>query len=69
MGKTRAIRLNDSDDKLITEFLISNPVFDFSTLARTAILSFIRDPKLSIKPVQASKIKTPSEKVGARHAR
>ena len=59
MSKTRAIRISETDEDLIKEFLDSNPFFDFSTLARTAILSFIKDPRLEIVPI---KIKRPNEK-------
>ena len=48
---TKAIRLNPKDDALIAEFLSANPFFDFSSLARTAILSFIRQPTISITPI------------------
>jgi hypothetical protein len=51
---TKAIRLNPSDDALITEFLNANPFFDFSSLARTAILSFIRQPTISITPISST---------------
>ena len=39
--KTKAIRLSESEDRLIEEFLRKNPFFDFSSLARTAILKFM----------------------------
>ena len=52
MSKTKAIRLSESDEKLISEFLRMNPIFDFSSLARTAILAFIQDPKMRITPVK-----------------
>lgn len=51
MSKTRAIRLSDIDNKLINEFLKKNSFFDFSSLARTAILNFIRQPSIQIEPV------------------
>ena len=54
MAKTRAIRLSDKDEKLIQEFLEANPFFDFSSLARTAIVSFIKEPKLHIKPIKST---------------
>ena len=46
--KTRAFRLNPEDDKLVEHFLKENPVFDFSTLVRTALFAFMKDPKLKI---------------------
>lgn len=51
MSKTRAIRLADRDEALIQEFLDKNPLFDFSSLARVAILKFIESPSVEIKPV------------------
>jgi hypothetical protein len=55
MAKTRAIRFTEQDEKLIQEFLKYNAFFDFSTLARTAILSFIQDPHLILKAVKTSR--------------
>lgn len=52
MSKTKAIRLSDGEEKLIEEFLRINPIFEFSSLARTAILSFIQDPKMRITAVK-----------------
>jgi len=40
---------------MIEEFLDQNPFFDFSSLARTAIQQFVRDPRLEIKGVKARK--------------
>jgi hypothetical protein len=62
MAKTRAIRLSDQDERQIEEFLRNNPLFDFSSLARMAILGFIKDPKVTIHPVKESVAK------GARRA-
>jgi hypothetical protein len=55
MSKTRAIRFSDKEERQIEEFLDANPVFDFSSLARTAIMAFIRNPKLSLRAVKVSK--------------
>lgn len=55
MAKTKAIRLSDADEALINEFLKTNPFFDFSSLARTAILAFIENPKLEFKAVKKGK--------------
>ena len=55
MTKTRAIRLSENDDKLIEEFLKKNPFFDFSSLARAAIISFVENPQLNITPVKNMK--------------
>lgn len=55
MAKTRAIRFSETEEKLIQEFLKQNPFFDFSSLARTAILTFIQDPRLSLKAVKSAR--------------
>ena len=52
MSKTRAIRFSDKEDRLIEEFLAKNTFFDFSTLARTAILAFMKEPNLVFRPVK-----------------
>ena len=52
--KTRAIRFTLDEEKKITEFLNQNSFFDFSALARTAILNFIESPTVSIKPIAVS---------------
>jgi len=56
MSKTKAIRLSDKEEKLIEEFLSKNPFFDFSSLARTAIMSFIENPQLQITPVKPKNV-------------
>ncbi len=48
---TKAVRFSKEDDELIKEFLEKNPIFDFSMLARTAILNFIKNPEIKILPV------------------
>lgn len=48
---TKAVRFSQEDDQLIKEFLRKNPVFDFSMLARTAILNFMQNPQIKISPV------------------
>lgn len=50
-GVTKAIRLSRDELQAIEEFLEENSFFDFSSLARTAILAFIKEPSVSIKPV------------------
>ena len=55
MSKTRAIRFSDQEEKLINEFLMQNPFFDFSSLARTALFQFIEEPKVKIRPVKLPK--------------
>jgi hypothetical protein len=49
---TKAVRFSDTEEKAIKEFLKRNPYFDFSTLARMAIISFIENPNLKLKPSQ-----------------
>ncbi len=51
MSITKAIRLSEDEHRKITRFLTKNPFFDFSTLARTAIKSFIEAPTITIRPV------------------
>ena len=51
MSKTRAIRFSGQDERQIEEFLEMNPVFDFSSMARIAILEFIKNPKLALRPI------------------
>jgi hypothetical protein len=52
VGKTRAVRISDKDDQAIEEFLRNNPIFDFSTLAKTAIIRFIENPEITLKAVK-----------------
>jgi hypothetical protein len=54
---TKAVRFNEKEDKAIKEFLLRNPYFDFSTLARMAILNFIENPILNLKPSKVEKEK------------
>lgn len=55
MGKVRGIRFTDIEETRIQEFLKKNPLIDFSTLARIAVLSFIREPKLDLNPIAKTK--------------
>lgn len=55
MPKIKAIRLSNQDNAQITEFLAQNPLFDFSSLARTSIISFIENPQLKIKAIKKTK--------------
>jgi hypothetical protein len=55
---TKAVRFSEEDEKLIKKFIDENPYFDFSTLARIAILNFIKNPSLNLKPVQTESIQT-----------
>ena len=47
---TRAIRFNDKEEEAIKDFLEKNPYFDFSTVARMAIINFIENPELKLVP-------------------
>jgi len=51
MKTSRGIRFRSDDLRDIDEFLRNNPVFDFSSLARTAIRRFIEAPKIDLKPI------------------
>lgn len=49
----RTVRFKAEEIDLIDEFLARNRFFDFSTLARIAILEFIKNPSVKIQPVAA----------------
>lgn len=51
MSKVRGIRFTDKEERLVKEFLAANPMLDFTTLAKIAILEFIKKPQLSLRPV------------------
>ena len=55
MAKTRAIRFSSQEEEKIEEFLKENSFLDFSSLARLAILGFIQDPKIEIRPINIKK--------------
>jgi hypothetical protein len=61
VSKTRAIRFSEQEEKQIEEFLENNPFFDFSTLAKMAILDFVKNPRITLHPVKASKHLSRSE--------
>ena len=46
---TKAVRFNEKEERAIMDFLQKNPYFDFSTLARMAIINFIENPELKLK--------------------
>jgi hypothetical protein len=52
---TKAVRFNEKEDKAIKEFLERNSFLDFSTLARMAILNFIENPTITLKPAKLEK--------------
>lgn len=49
---TKALRFSHKEWEAIAQFLKQNPFFDFSSLARTAIHEFVRNPKLVIKGIE-----------------
>lgn len=51
MSKVRGIRFNEKEDSLVEEFLKENPLIDFTTLAKIAILEFVKKPQITLKPV------------------
>jgi len=52
---SRTVRFKAIEIKLIDEFISKNPLFDFSSLTRLAVLEFIENPKLHITPVDPRK--------------
>lgn len=54
MSRTRAIRFSTEEEKQIEEFLENNSFLDFSSLARLAILRFIKNPQITVRPVGQS---------------
>jgi hypothetical protein len=63
MSKVRGVRFSTDEEKLIEEFLKKNSFFDFSTLAKIAILNFIESPSIQLKAVNA-KSKSDKENYG-----
>lgn len=51
MSKVRGVRFNPKEDAQIEEFLDKNPLLDFSTMAKLAILEFIKSPTFNLTPV------------------
>lgn len=49
---TRGVRFSESENQAIKEFLEKNPYFDFSTIARFAILNFIEKPHIELRPTK-----------------
>ncbi len=54
MSKVRGIRFTEKEEALIEEFLLKNPLIDFSTMAKVAILDFVRNPQISLIGVGAN---------------
>ncbi len=51
VAKVRGVRFTEQEEAMIEEFLRKNPFFDFSTLAKVAILEFVKKPELNFTPV------------------
>lgn len=49
---TKAVRFSEKEEAAIKEFLEQNSLLDFSTLARIAILNFIENPEVKLKPIK-----------------
>jgi hypothetical protein len=54
MGKVRGIRFSDKEESMIEEFLEKNPFIDFTTLAKVAILEFVKKPQINLIPIEKS---------------
>jgi hypothetical protein len=52
---SRTIRFKVDDLELIDEFLEKNPLFDFSSLTRVAIMGFIKNPTILLTAVNTDK--------------
>jgi hypothetical protein len=59
---SRTIRFKSDDIAFIAEFLEKNPLFDFSSLTRTALMQFIKNPSVQITAVNPSKTRTHSRR-------
>jgi len=57
---TKAVRFPKEEEAAINDFLKKNPFFDFSSLSRIAIMQFIKNPKLNIKPASSAKVRNSS---------
>lgn len=57
---SKAVRFSEKENEAITEFLENNPYFDFSTIARMAILKFIENPQIELTP---SIVSRPTENI------
>jgi len=51
---TRTVRFKKQELKTIEQFLVENPIFDFSTLVRTALSSFIENPQINLTAVKST---------------
>ena len=60
---TKAVRFSDKEDKAIKDFLKKNPYFDFSTVARMAIINFIENPQINLIPSKLDKTKSSTKRL------
>jgi hypothetical protein len=63
MSKVRGVRFSEPEEALIEKFLSKNSLMDFSTLAKIAILDFIKNPKMRLIAVRPPTLKTTKENV------
>lgn len=49
---TKAVRFSAEEDSAIKDFLKTNKYLDFSTVARIAIMRFIENPEMNLKPTK-----------------
>lgn len=55
MAKVRGIRFTEQEDAVIEEFLRNNSFLDFTTVAKIAILKFIKSPSIDLNAVDVTK--------------
>lgn len=53
---SRTVRFKPGDLDLVDEFLEKNPLFDFSSLTRLAVMEFIKNPNVQVHAVQRKPI-------------
>lgn len=61
--KSKAVRFTDEELAKVEKFLKSNPLFDFSKLARMAISAFIENPTITINPIPKNSDDAPREEI------
>jgi hypothetical protein len=52
---SRTLRLRPTEAELVDAFLSQNSLLDFSTLARVAILQFIKNPRVDLVAVSVDR--------------
>lgn len=57
MSKVRGVRFSEKEEALVEEFLKRNPLLDFTTMAKVAILEFIKNPQITLQGVTAKEKK------------